>query len=137
MAEAKNNDSTVTADPQDPLPESNWLHRRILAYGAFIAVSAFLGFGLAIIATVASANPEAALHALIVLSIAVLVAERVGLVLYMTAPSAEQFGKMLQIVEALKAGVTFRTTETASATGAAASTTTTAQGAPQPLEPSP
>ena len=130
MAEAKTTENTVTADPQDPLPESNWLHRRILAYSAFIAATTFLGFGLAIIAALAATAPQDALQALVVLCIAVLVAERVGLVIYLIAPSAEQFGKMLQVVEALKAGVSFRTEQTATAPGATATTTTTAQAPP-------
>ncbi|HEX8224461.1 MAG TPA: hypothetical protein VF605_11655 [Allosphingosinicella sp.] len=108
-----------TADPQDPLPESNWLYRRILIFAGVASCAIGLGIIIAIfhgIATRALASADSAngaqitlhaIEALYNLGFWLVIIVLVNLTLYLIAPSAEQATKMLATVQALKGGVTF------------------------------
>jgi hypothetical protein len=116
-------------DIQDPLPEANWLWRRVLSYGLCLAVLAMMvGFGWAMFKIVNSVtgkidNMNAAAVVEITLASLRTVeamfrlmfwALMVVVTYYMVAPSAEQIVKMLQTAGLLKAGVQMasRTVET-------------------------
>ncbi|MBU0801690.1 MAG: hypothetical protein KKA05_11910 [Alphaproteobacteria bacterium] len=120
------------ADPQDPLPESNWLWRRlIVVVSACVITGIIVGAGL-LIRALGEHEPITAINAL--LSIvhwlcAILIVDRV---LYMVAPSAEQVTKMLATVSALKSGVSFRTSTEVVGDGIKASTTSSATPRPVP-----
>lgn len=135
-------------DLQDPLPEANWLWRRVFTFIAVGAIFAIL-IGLAIatnrivgnvvgrIDTMnAQAVAEIAKQALVViLRMFTLMfwALMVTITYYMIAPSAEQITKMLQTAGLLKAGVQMasRTVETPERRETAATVGTP----PQPVTP--
>lgn len=110
----------VLVDAQDPLPESNWLWRRVLTFTAIIIVFLImvgLGYAVhrivgAVIEKIDTISPEAVreitVRALDVIekmfgdmfwSLLVVVTY------YMVAPSAEQIVKMISAVSLLKGGV--------------------------------
>lgn len=108
-----------TADPQDPLPESNWTWRRVLVLAGGVIQAAGLGVILAMLYSIAKAalaalKADPANAATILLSaiealynlgwwlIALLILDRI---LYLVAPSAEQVSKMLLTVSAWRSGV--------------------------------
>jgi hypothetical protein len=111
----------LAADPQDPLPESNWKYRRWLVFGSEIART--IGFGIIItmlffIAKAALKAMQAdtanaaqillqAIEALHNLAWWLVILALVDRVLYLIAPSAEQATKMIATASALKGGVTF------------------------------
>lgn len=115
----------LVADPQDPLPESNWFVRRVFA---FIALGVYAGLrGFSIWQT-----KDVSAWGLDMIGLTIIVC-------YMIAPSAEQFGKMMQTVSALKSGVSFNTTSAVNAATGTATTTTEATAtdgkAPAPAAP--
>ena len=116
-----------TADPQDPLPESNWTWRRYFVFGlAVLAVGAlavilFMLYGLGtetldVIARLSGARDVRALdQSLEVIGAIIEGLVRLGvhlsgiifalLIAYLIAPSAEQATKMIATVWAWKGGV--------------------------------
>lgn len=131
---------TATADPQDPLPESNWFWRRVFV-GVICAAILFLVWWYADdIGEVALKGGSGAVDAvnglvgLLKLSLYLL-----GLVimLYLIAPSAEQAGKWLATISAWKGGVsTAAHSKAVAADGSTAEATTTA-GKTAPAKPAP
>lgn len=112
--------SVVRLDPQDPLPESNWAPRRWFSFvgGALLLIL----FGYAI----KEGQPAFAWPLAVCLALLV--------VCYLIAPSAEQFGKIVQTAAALRAGVAFSSSTTASAGDATATATAAATPAVEPSE---
>lgn len=132
----------VIADMQDPLPESNWLWRRVLTFLAIVVIFCLMS-GLAyavhrIVGGVIGRIDNMSAQAVADITVRALgVIERmfgwmywsllVVVTYYMVAPSAEQIAKMIGAVALLKGGVgtasrTTRTdregkTEVASTTG--------------------
>jgi hypothetical protein len=97
------------ADPQDPLPESDFRFRRYFSYGLILLLVAMLAIGGAMVGDAALANKsETAIEGLI--QILWWNQFLIGLIAtyYLLAPSAEQITKMIQVAGALKAGVNFR-----------------------------
>ena len=107
-------------DPQDPLPEANWLWRRVFVFVALAATfSILIGLGLATNRIVGNiVNRIDSMDAVNVAQITVValnVIQRMFTLMfytvvivvtyYMVAPSAEQITKMLQTARLLKAGV--------------------------------
>lgn len=107
---------SASVDPQDALPESNWIPRRWYVFTMTGASLLLVLYGLA------NKADGGVLIALIVF--ASLLA-----LFYMVAPSAEQFGKIAQAVSAMKAGVTFKTSSSADV-GAGTATSSTSAGQP-------
>lgn len=105
----------ITADPQDPLPESNWAPRRWYAF-----LSLGLGFILALVSITNGGHGVGWIMAFLI----------AGGVFYMVAPSAEQAVKMLAAVSAMKGGVSFKTSSSVTTPeGGEASTTSSAEQA--------
>lgn len=135
-------------DAQDPLPESNWIWRRVFTFVALIAIFAIL-IGLAVatnrivgnvVGRIDTMNAEAvaliAKQALAIIEVMFRLmfwALIVVVTYYMVAPSAEQITKMLQTAGLLKAGVQMasRTVETPERRERAATVGTP----PQPVSP--
>jgi hypothetical protein len=97
-----------TADPQDPLPESNWFWRRIFV-GVICATLLFLVWWYAdAIAKVALQDGKGVVESVLgLVSLLKLALYLLGMVimLYLIAPSAEQAGKWLATISAWKGGV--------------------------------
>ncbi len=110
----------VLVDMQDPLPESNWLWRRVLTFMAMVVIFALMS-GLAyavhrivggVIGRIDNMSPQA-VASITVRALAVI--EKmfgwmywsllVVVTYYMVAPSAEQIAKMIGAVSLLKNGV--------------------------------
>lgn len=125
----------VTVDPQDPLPESNWLWRRFFIFGltAIILIGVYIYADS--LAKAALALNETAIKGLITLLKLCLYLIGLLVLLYLIAPSAEQAGKWIATISAWRSGVSTSSTSTATApSGATATATTTASapGAPVP-----
>lgn len=127
-----------TADPQDPLPESNWTYRRILVFLGELLRAIGLGVILAMLffvarAALAAMQTDTANAANILLATIeslynlgwwLVMLTLVDRVLYLIAPSAEQATKMLATVHAWKSGVsTAVKAKTASPAGRAETST--------------
>jgi hypothetical protein len=97
-----------TADPQDPLPESNWFWRRIFV-GIICGTLLFIVWWYAdAIAKVALQDGKGVVESVLgLVSLLKLALYLLGLVimLYLIAPSAEQAGKWIATVSAWKGGV--------------------------------
>lgn len=135
-------------DVQDPLPEANWLWRRVFT---FVAVAVILGIliGLAIATNRIVGNVVGRIDTMSAVAVADIAKQALVVILrmftlmfwalmvtityYMIAPSAEQITKMLQTAGLLKAGVQMasRTVETPERREIAATVGTP----PQPVSP--
>lgn len=97
-----------TADPQDPLPESNWFWRRVFV-GVICAALLFLVWWYAdAIGDVALKGGTGVVEAVTgLVGLLKLALYLLGMVimLYLIAPSAEQAGKWLATVSAWKGGI--------------------------------
>lgn len=104
---------SAAVDAQDPLPESNWIPRRWFSFLGFWSVLLMEVYALRLGA------PSGVQIALVIL--AALIA-----VLYLVAPSAEQFGRIVQHASALRSGVVFKSTSSADVSAGTVSTEQTA-----------
>ncbi|WLJ71144.1 hypothetical protein [Sphingomonas phage Carli] len=107
-------------DIQDPLPEANWLWRRVFTFVAVIAIFAIL-IGLAIATNRIVGNVVGRIDTMSAVAVAEIAKQALVVIMrmftlmfwalmvtvtyYMIAPSAEQITKMLQTAGLLKAGV--------------------------------
>jgi hypothetical protein len=105
----------LVADPQDPLPESNWLWRRVLVFATVLGVSAFVWWASLVVARLGGAEPAAAIAGLVTIVGWLVLLVVVNLVLYLIAPSGEQVAKMAAMVAAMREGVSFGSSSYASA----------------------
>lgn len=128
-------------DAQDPLPEANWLWRRVFTFVATAAIFGIL-IGLAIatnrivgnvvgridtMSAVAVAEiAKQALVAILAMFKLMFWALMVTITYYMVAPSAEQITKMIQTAGLLKGGVKFASTKMTAETPEGTTTTATA-----------
>jgi hypothetical protein len=136
-----------TADPQDPLPESNWKWRRWYVFGATTACSVGILVILVMLYRIARVDlvgrqtdktTLATIEALYQLGRWLVFLTLVDRVLYLIAPSAEQATKMLATVSALKSGVGFASSSKASGPqGEASSASTAGPAAVAPVPPAP
>lgn len=142
------NSPPTAPDIQDPLPEANWLWRRVFSIGATVIILAIL-IGLAIATNrivgtvveridtmtseVVAQIAKQALVVILQMFRLMFWALIVVVTYYMIAPSAEQITKMLQTAGLLKAGVQLagRSVETPDRREIA----TTAGKPPQPVSP--
>lgn len=111
---------TSLPDPQDPLPEANWLWRRVFVFVALaLAFGILIGLGWAVNRIVS--NVVGRIDSMDAVNVAQITVVALNVILkmftlmfytvivvvtyYMVAPSAEQITKMLQTARLLKAGV--------------------------------
>jgi hypothetical protein len=139
-----------TADPQDPLPESNWKWRRYYVFGATILCSIGILIIMVMLYRIAKLDLAgrqgvqttlATIDALYGLGKWLVILTLVDRILYLIAPSAEQATKMLATVSALRSGVAFASSSRAVGPQGEASSESTAGPAPaqavQPVPPLP
>lgn len=92
-------------DIQDPLPESNWLWRRVFCFAVTAVLLFFMWGAVDRIGKVASALPAAGIPALVTFSKWTISFAGLVVTYYLLAPSAEQMTKMLKTASLLKSGV--------------------------------
>lgn len=133
-----------SADPQDPLPESNWKWRRIFVFAATAVCSAGIGIILFMLYQIAKVDLSgrqgvqttlATITALYELGRWLVILTLVDRVLYLIAPSAEQATKMMATVSALKSGIGFASSSQASGPSGTASSASAAGPAVAPATP--
>ena len=110
----------ILSDPQDPLPEANWLWRRVftfavliaafvIAVGLAIAVNRIVGNIVGRIDSMDARNVAqitvVALNVILKMFTLMFYVVLANMLLYIVAPSAEQITKMLQTARLLRAGV--------------------------------
>lgn len=137
----------VTADPQDPLPESNWKWRRIFIFlSSLIAVggvAVVLWMLHGVVKTDLAGRQDvrttlATVEALYNLGWWILMLLLADRILYLIAPSAEQATKMLATVWAWKSGVSTASAARSTAPdGSTAEASTSAGPAGVPPAPAP
>jgi hypothetical protein len=125
--QVESKDPALVADPQDPLPESNWLWRRLLVF----LIVGFIGWQQMMAANRIArwgdgGQQSKAIDALLDMTHWHISFVGVVLLLYLVAPSAEQFAKIVQTVSAWKSGISTLTTSRISTPAGTASTSTAA-----------
>lgn len=111
---------TALSDPQDPLPEANWLWRRVFTFAVLgIAFGILIGLGWATnrivgnivgrIDTMDARNVAqitvVALNVILTMFKLMFYVVMFNMLLYIVAPSAEQITKMIQTARLLRGGV--------------------------------
>lgn len=141
MSTASADQTKASVDPQDPLPESNWVPRRYFIFFGRVSQTLLIAAAGWAITKLGPGNPKEAIAALLAAIYCLTAMIITDAVLYLIAPSAEQFAKIVQTVSALKEGISFQTRTVTKATSPAdgvasraeATTTTTASAAaPKP-----
>jgi hypothetical protein len=123
----------ATTDPQDPLPEANWLWRRVFIFAVTSALVYLIWTSVSRLGTIAVVKPEIGIPAFVSIVKMLVISLWVVVTYYMVAPSAEQITKMMQTAGLLKAGVAIasRTLETSDRK----ETASTVSIPPQPVVP--
>lgn len=98
-------DANITADLQDPLPESNWLWRRVFVFAVTACVLWMVWGAIDRLGASAMLRPEIGIEALLTLCKWLLAMLGLVITYYMIAPSAEQIVKMLKTAALLRSGV--------------------------------
>lgn len=121
---ASTTDPTSAVDVQDPLPESDWLWRRVYTYVSSMLI--LLGIAWTLYG-LDKAGEGAGL-----LEMGVRLCWLLALVItfYMVAPSAEQIARIIQAASILKSGASITRTATATTTDGAQTSVTTSAGTP-------
>lgn len=130
------------ADPQDPLPESNWIPRRWSSFAVCLGGAILIGLVIRILWLIAHGTAEPrvlipivnALSSIAGLMVLVIVIDRI---LLMVAPSAEQAIKMIQTAGLLLRGVTLRSETRTTATADTAETVTRTSASTPAAPPAP
>lgn len=127
----------VTADPQDPLPESNWKWRRIFIFLFSMISVVGVGVVLAMLYQVVQADLAgrqserttlATVDAIYNLGWWIIMLQLADRLLYLVAPSAEQVAKMLATVSAWKSGISTTSEARSTATDGSTAQATTSAG---------
>lgn len=125
-------DINTTVDLQDPLPESNWLWRRVFVFAVTACVLWMVWGAITRLGASAMLRPELGVPALLDLCKWLLSMLGIIITYYMIAPSAEQMVKMLKTAALLRSGVQIAGRQTTD--GTRTEITKTA-GRPAPPEP--
>lgn len=122
----KKPEQKITADPQDALPESSWVARRISHFVLLGVMVVVVGATLAILYMLAKRLLEAGMQdagtmmaivkGLIMIATGAMIMFSVDNILYKVAPSAEQLARIIKSASLMAKGVVFRTQTTATAT---------------------
>ena len=95
----------AVADVQDPLPESNWLFRRIYFYAVTAVILVMVWLQLDRLGDVAILQPVIGIPAFITIIQWLLACLFVTITYYSVAPSAEQIIRVVQVARSLRQGV--------------------------------
>ncbi len=96
---------SISFDPQDPLPESNWLWRRVFVFVVTGAILWMLWGAINRLGASALVNPTRGVDALMTLCKWLIGFDAMIATYYMVAPSAEQITKAIQIAKSWRHGV--------------------------------
>ena len=125
----------ILADPQDPLPEANWLWRRVFIF-LVTTVVLFLVYGAVDrLGAVAVVRPEIGIPAFVSIVKLLVFTVNIMALFYMVAPSAEQITKLVKTAGLLRAGVQIATRATARKGDQVEETQATVGTPPQPIVP--
>ena len=100
-----NSPNTQLTDPQDPLPEANWLWRRVFVFGVTTATLYLVYGAVDRLGAVAVVRPDVGIAAFVSIVKLLVLTINIMALLYIVAPSAEQVTKMIKTASLLKAGV--------------------------------
>ena len=134
MSSAKIDPKRLIVDPQDPLPESNWIPRRWFVFAGRATQTLLVAACGSAIFLLGDDDATRAIGALLAIVYCLCGLLALDALLYLVAPSAEQATKMIQMVSALRSGVSFRSTASAQTPDASVVATTTA-ATPEPEKP--
>lgn len=98
-------DATPAVDLQDPLPESNWLWRRVFVFVVTTVVLWMVWGAITRLGASAMLQPALGVPALLTLCKWLLSMVAIMATYYMIAPSAEQVIKMMKTATLLRSGV--------------------------------
>lgn len=124
-------------DIQDPLPESNWMWRRVFTFCVTAAVLWMLWGAITRLGTASLSTPQQGISALLTLCKWMIAYNILMVTYYMVAPSAEQMTKMLKTASLLKSGVQFAGRSTIETIGDKKEVSATAGMPPAPPIPAP
>lgn len=99
------NSTTPVIDPQDPLPEANWLWRRVFIFGVTTATLYLVYGAVDRLGTIAVIRPEIGIAAFVSIVKLLVFTVNIMAMFYIVAPSAEQITKMVKTASLLKSGV--------------------------------
>lgn len=124
---ASTTDPTTAVDVQDPLPESDWLWRRVFTYVTSLLLLVGIGWTLY--------GLERAADSAGLLEVGLRLCWLLALVVtfYMVAPSAEQIARIIQAASILKSGATINRTATATTPDGTRTEVSTSAGTPAAL----
>lgn len=125
----------VLSDPQDPLPEANWLWRRVFIFGVTAGLLYFIYGAVDRLGAVAMVRPEIGIAAFVSIVKLLVITVNVMALFYMVAPSAEQITKLVKTASLLKAGVQVASRATVKTEGRVEETQATVGVPPQPIVP--
>lgn len=123
-----------TADPQDPLPESNWFWRRIFIFVITACLLAGVWFKVDDLSVIALIQNETAIRGLVTILKWALSLVGIMVLLYLVAPSAEQVAKMLSTLSAWKAGISTVSTSRAIGSDGSTAEASVAAGRAPPIQ---
>lgn len=109
-------------DAQDPLPEPQWLWRRVYVFATTTGLALAIYYFAWLLAHATTADQTRAFFTLTKWTLALL---WTIMTYYLIAPSAEQIVKMFQTASVLRAGVAVTTSNTATAPDGGTATSTT------------
>jgi hypothetical protein len=102
---------TAPPDPQDPLPESNWLYRRLFIFGFSIVAMVFMWRRGEYVQSLGTANPVIVIQAQYDMFQWMMYYSILLIIFYMVAPSAEELIRIIQTARSIRTGVSFKHTE--------------------------
>lgn len=124
---------SIPIDAQDPLPEANWLWRRVFVFATTAAIMWMTWGAITRLGTVAVVVPAQGIPALLSLCKMMFWVQMILVTYYMVAPSAEQITKMMQTTSLLKGGVQFASRTTTTDTPGSTTTATAASASLPPM----
>lgn len=132
---ADNPQTTALSDPQDPLPESNWLWRRVFIFGISMVLVYLLYGTVDRLGKIAVVQPEVGIPAFVAVVKLLILTLNAVILYYMVAPSAEQITKLVKTASLLKSGVQVASRAIIRTPGKTEETQATVGLPPQPIVP--
>lgn len=105
MTDTTTTTTTGANDIQDPLPESNWLWRRVFCFAVTAVLLSFVWVDVDQIGRIAIVAPRIGTKSLLTITQWIIATNALLMTYYLLAPSAEQMLKALHTVSLLKSGV--------------------------------
>lgn len=126
-----------SVDVQDPLPESNFLYRRVFSWAFTLIILGLLGYVIHTLSVAAAGDAPGGVLALAKIALNLIYLVALIVTYYMLAPSAEQMVRMIKMASMFTKGVTTTTRSTAQGPDGAATSTTTVNAVEATSAPAP